>query len=326
MYKNHLEVAIKGNNLPKSLLLYGEDFFSTYYTKRILPLLGDKDNILSFYFDEYHYESAKNFIAQPSLFGDVNILYIRHDKKVPKKELDSLVGLCQKNPTSHLLYQFSGEDRVAKELTKSFGKKKSADFVRFFKPHMGEAMSMMQQQAQKLGLDIENYALQHLFMVQNEDLSLSMNELSKLTLLDKKVTAADIDKHVYGMGEMGMDEFIAKVLNKEDIREQLQKLLESGSFDEVKIINTIQSYMVQLFMFNAFIKVHGRYDVLEILGFPLPQNLAQQRAAQCIKINIPTYQKILKHLLEAEHTLKIESNIDKNSYTFSTLIKLQSYL
>lgn len=326
MYKNHLEAAIKSGSLPKSLLLYGEEFFSTHYTKEILPLLGDKDNVLSFYFDEYYFESAKGFIAQPSLFGDVNILYIRNDKKIPKKELDILVGLCQKNPTSYLLYQFSGDDRAGKELTKSFGKKKAADFVRFFKPHMGEAMAMMQQRAQALGLEIENYALQHLFMVQNEDLSLSINELSKLTLLDKKITASDIDKYVYGMGEIGIDAFITKLLAKEDIRDQLQKLLESGSFDEIKIINAIQAYMVQLFMFHSYIKVHGRYDVLEILGFPLPQNLAQMRAAQCIKINIPSYQKILKHLLETEFALKLESHIDKNSYTFSALIKLQSYL
>ncbi len=82
---------IASGNLPKSLLLYGESFFSFYYVQKILPIWGEKDNILSFYYDEYHYESAKNFIAQPSLFGDVNILYIRGDKKIPKKEtLDAL--------------------------------------------------------------------------------------------------------------------------------------------------------------------------------------------------------------------------------------------
>lgn len=326
MYKNHLDTAIRNKALPKSLLLYGEEFFSNHYAKLIIPMIGDKDNVLSFYFDEYNYDSAKNFVSQASLFGDVNILYIRTDKRVPKKELDNLVLLCQKTPTSYLIYQFSGEDKAAKELTKSFGKKKSADFVRFFKPHLGDAMGVLKYYSDKLGLDIDNYALQHLFMVQNEDLSLSVNELSKLSILDKKIISADIDKYVYGMGEMAMDDFIAKFLQKEDITSQLQLLLDSGGNDEVKIINAIQAYMVQLFMFHTYIKVHGRYDVLEILGFPLPQNLAQQRAAQCIKINLASYQKILKHLLEAEYTLKKMPNIDKNSYTYSALIKLQSYL
>jgi len=326
MYKNHLDTAIRNGALPKSLLLYGEEFFSSFYIKQILPILGEKDGILSFYYDEYNYESAKNFIAQPSLFGDVNILYIRSDKRVPKKELDILVGLCQKNQTSHFLYQFSGEDKVAKELTRSFTKKKGGDFVRFFKPHLGDALSVLKQKANELSLDVDNYALQHLFMVQNEDLSLCVNELSKLSILDKKIYAADIDKHVYGMGEMAMDEFIAKVLQKEDITSQMQKLLDSGSHDEVKIINALQAYIVQLFMFHSYIKIHGSFDVLDILGFPLPQNLAQIRAAQCIKINLATYQKLLKHLLEAEYALKKMQNIDKNSYAFSALIGLQGLL
>jgi DNA polymerase-3 subunit delta len=326
MYKNHLDTAIRNKAIPNSLLLYGEEFFSDYYAKMILPMLGEKDNILSFYFDEYHYESAKNYIAQPSLFGDVNILYIRSDKRIPKKELDILVGLCQKNPTSYLIYHFSGDDKVAKELIKSFSKKKGADFVRFFKPHMGDATAVLRKRADELHLDIDNYALQHLFLLQNEDLSLSVNELSKLSILNKKISASDIDRLVYGMGEIAMDEFIAKVLEKEDIKEYLQKILDSGTHDEIRVISALEAYMVQLFMFHTYIKVHGRYDVLEILGYPLPQNLAQVRASQSIKINLATYQKILKHLLDTEFALKKMSNIDKNSYTFSALIKLQSFL
>ncbi len=326
MYKNHLDTAIRNNSLPKSLLLYGEEFFTDFYVRQILPLLGDKENVLSFYFDEYNFLSAKNFIAQPSLFGDVNILYIRNSKKTVKKELDILVDLCHKSPTSYLLYQFSGDDKTAKELTKSFGKKKSADFVRFFKPHLGDAMAMLRKKADELSLEIDHYALQHLFLLHNEDLSLSVNELFKLRVLDKKILASDIDRHVYGLGEISMDSFINSVLQRKEIRVELQNLLNSGTFDEIKIINALQAYFVQLFMFHSYIKIHGRYDVLDILGFPLPQNLAEQRATQCIKINLHSYQKILKHLLESEYVLKKETNMDKNSFAFSVLIKLQSYL
>lgn len=326
MYKNHLEAALKSGALPKSLLLYGEPYFCDYYTQTILPLWGEKENILSFYYDEYHYESAKNFIAQPSLFGDVNILYIRTDKKIPKKELDTLCELCKKNTTSYLLVNFSGDDKVAKELSKSFGKKNGGDFVRFFKPNMGEAMALLKQKASAIGLEIDHYALQHLFMVQNEDLSLSINELEKLTLLNKKIGAADIDRHVYGMGEVGMDEFIQALLAKQDIKESLFKIMEAGSFDEVRIINAIQTYMTQLFMFHTYIKVNGRYDVTDILGFPLPPKLAELRASQAIKIKLDTFQKIFKHLLESEYALKKLTHIDKNSYTFSSLIKLQTLL
>ncbi len=326
MYKRDLDALILAKNIPKAFLLYGEPFFTDYYAKKILPLWSQGENVLSFYFDEYHYESAKSFISQPSLFGDVNVLYIRSDKKIAKKELDNLVRLCQKNPNSFFLFHFSGDDRVAKELCKSFGKKKGGDFARFFKPNTGEAVALMREKAGSLGLDIENFALQHLFMLQNEDLSLCMNEIQKLSLLNKTVTAADIDIHVYGMGALSLDDFINTLLSKEDIKERLFKLTQSGNFDEIRILNAITGYVTQLMLFHIYIKVNGRYDAMEILGYPLPLQLVKQRAALSIKFKLQTYKKLLKHLLECEHSLKYSQYIDKNSYLLSSLIKLQTYL
>ena len=316
MYKRDLDGLLSSGNLPASMLLYGEAWFVDHYTDVLLERLGGSENLLSFYFDEYDYESAKNFISQPSLFGDRNILLIRHDRKLPKKELDTFVNLCQKNPTSFFLFAFAGSDQTGKELSRSFSKKKGADFVRFFKPNIREAVQYLQQRARQIGLEIEPYALQHLFMIQNENLSLSMNELKKLALVGGKVNAADIDTHVYGMGEVSMDRFIQRLLAKEDIREELERLLESGSADEIRIVNALQNY----------IKVHGRFDVQEILGYPLPPNLAKERAAQAIKLKLPVYKKLLDALMEAEFVLKKGLNIDKESYLFSSLIKLQTYL
>jgi len=326
MYKRELDTMIGAGNLPKSLLLYGEDFAASTYAKFIARKITDKDNILSFYFEEYHFESAKSFIAQPSLFGDVNVLYIKGNKKILKKELDVLVGFCEKNANSFLIYEFLGEDRMAKDITKSFAKKKKADFVRFFKPNLQEAVGILAKRAQKIGLEIDNFALQHLFMIQNEDIALSANELEKLLLLDKKVEASDIDTHVYGMGTVNMDSFIDNFLKGADIKEDLRQLLEAGSSDEIRIINALQAYMVQLMMFRTYITVHGDYNAIEILGFPLPPALVKVRATQSTKIKLDVYQKLLSTLLEAEFQLKTATNLDKNTYLFSTLIKLQTYL
>ena len=326
MYKRELDGLIKSGNLPKSLLLYGEDFAASNYAKFIANKIGEKENILSFYFEEYVYESAKSYISQPSLFGDINILYIKGNKKIPKKELDTLVGFCEKNSHSYFVYEFSGEDKVAKDMTKSFSKKKKADFVRFFKPNLSEAVSILSKRAAKIGLEIEPYALQHLFMVQNEDIALSANELEKLLLLDKKISTQDIDAHVFGMGMMSMDSFIENFLAKKDIREDLKQLLEGGSFDEIRIINAIQAYVVQLMMFRTYITVHGRYDAMEIVGYPLPGALVKTRAAQSTKITLERYQEMLSQLLDAEFKLKTFTNLDKNSFLFSTLIKLQTVL
>ncbi len=326
MYKRELDNCIQSGTLPKSLLLYGEDFSTSAYAKFLAGKIGEKENMLSFYFEEYNYESAKNFISQPSLFGDISLLYIKGNKKIPKKELDTLVGFCEKNVHSYFLYDFSGDDKTAKDMTRSFSKKKKADFVRFFKPNLSEAVGIMSKAAQKMGLEIEPFALQHLFMTQNEDIALSVNELDKLLLLDKKVEAHDIDTHVFGMGAVNMDSFITHLLEGKEIKENLHQLIESGSVDEIRIINAIQAYIVQLMMFRTYITVHGSYDAMEILGFPLPPNLVKTRATQSTKISLVGYQKLLTHLLEAEFQLKTHSNLEKNSFLFATLIKLQSFL
>ncbi len=325
MYKRDLDALLAQNGLPPALLLYGESYFCDHYARKVLAEWGGSENMLSFYFDEYHYESARSFIAQPSLFGDVNILYIRHDRKLPKKELDTLIALCKKNPTSFFLLHFSGEDRVGKELQKSFTKKKGADFVRFFKPNMGEAIALMRQRASELGVEIENFTLQHLFMLQNETLSLCMNELEKLALLRRPVTVSDIDTYVYGMGTLSLDDFIVRLLRKEDIREDLERLLE-GVGDEIRIVNAITNYVTQLMLFHIYIKVHGRYDAVEIVGYPLPPQMVKDRAAMSIKFRLQTYRKLLEHLMRCEHALKLSTFIDKSSYLISSLIKLQTYL
>jgi len=326
MYKRELDGLIASGNFPKSLLLYGEDFASSTYAKFIANKIGEKENILSFYFEEYAFESAKNYIAQPSLFGDINILYIKGNKKIPKKEVDTLVAFCEKNDNSYFIYEFSGEDKVAKDITKSFPKKKKADFVRFFKPNLSEAVGILAKRAQKVGLEIDNFALQHLYMVQNEDIALSVNELDKLLLLDKKVESSDIDRHVFGMGAMSMDSFIAHFLAGEEIKDDLKQLLDAGASDEIRIVNAMQAYIVQLMMFRTYITVHGRYDAIEILGFPLPPALVKIRATQSTKIKLEVYQQMLTALLDAEFKLKTSSNLDKNSFLFATLIKLQTYL
>ncbi len=326
MYKRELDQKIKSNKLPKSIFLYGESFFSSAYGSYLANRCTSKDNILSFYFEEYSYESAKNYIAQPSLFGDISLLYIKGDHKIPKKELDTLVDLCNKNSSSFFIYEFSGSDKIAKDITKSFSKKKEADFVRFFRPSLSEAVISLSKKAHQLGLDIDSFALQHLFLLQNEDLSIANRELEKLLLLDKKVTADDIDEHVYGMGEIRIDDFINDLLAKKDIKEDLYNLLEVGSLDEIRIINTLQNYIVSLFLFNSYIKIHGKYDVIAILGYPLPPNLVKQRASLSIKINFETYQKLLNLLSDCELKLKKVPLIDKNSLLIATLIKLQTLL
>ena len=326
MYKNELDNLIKSDSLPKSLLLYGEEFYTNYYIKKIFPSITDKDNIFAFYHDEYDFSVAKNFLSQPSLFGDINLLYIKTDKKIPKKELDSLVELSKKIASSYFYLEFVGEDRVAKDLTKSFGKKKGADFVRFFKPNLGESIAIISNLAKEKSLQIDNYAIRELLNTHNNNLSLCVNELDKLKLLDKTITSTDIKKYIFGVGEVAMDEFIVELLQKKDIKKELEAILEASNNEEIRIINAIQSYLTMLLEFHLYIKAYGSYDTKEIVGYALPQFIAKQRAGLSIKITPKQYEDMLKNLLESEYQLKTSKNIEKNSFLYATLIKLQSFL
>jgi len=325
LYKKDLDKLISSGELPKSLLLYGEEFFSDFYIKKILPMIAPKDSMVSYFFDEYDFNGAKNFISQPSLFGDTNLLYIKTDKKIPKKELDELVELCFKNQDSFFYLQFLGEDRVAKELSKSFSKKKSSDFARFFKPTYGESISLLSQRAKELQINIDTTAIRELLSVENEDLSLCFNDMEKLALLDKKITSYEIREHIFGVGEIVLDDFIVKLLTKHDIKKELEAILETSS-DEIKIVNAISNYLTMLLEFHLYIKAYGNYDTKEILGYVLPQNIAKQRASLSIKYTPTQYEQMLKELLFSEFMLKNEKNIEKSSFLQATLIKLQSFL
>ncbi len=327
MYKKELDSLISSNSLPKSIMLYGEcEYFIKYYGDKIASVFGKKDEILSFYFDEYEYKGAKNFISQASLFEDKNILIIKHDKKIPKKELDTLVSLCHKNSKSYFIFECYGDDLKAKEMAKSFAKSKSASFVRFFKPYPREAATVLAKLSKEKGLDIDPYALQHLYFIQNEDLSLSAAELDKLSLLDRKITVQDIDRLVYSLGSVGLDDMIEKLMLKQDIKSSLHRLLESGSSDEVTVINALENYITQLFMFHIYIKIYGKVDTKEILGYNMPPFIANKRADLSIKIPLEKYRDILNFLTDTELKLKTSQNIDKNSLLFSALIKLQTFL
>ncbi len=326
MYKKELDNLLAQKKIPKSLLLYGEEFYTNYYSKKMInTITEDKESILSFYFDEYDYSLAKEFISQPSLFGDINILYIKSDKKLAKRELDSLVESSFKNPTSYFFFEYVGDESRAKEIAKSFSKKKSADFVRFFKPSFSEAISILQNRAKELKIDIDSYALRELLTKENENLSLCYNDLEKLAILDKKIGLKEIDEQIYGVGEVNIDDFVVKLLNKEDIFNELSLLIERG-VEEIKLLNAITNYISMLLLFHLYIKSHGDYNSLEILGFNLPQNIAKQRASLCIRFSLKQYEQMLKVLLESEFKIKNEQNLEKNSFFYASLIKLQSFL
>ena len=322
MYKNELDNAIKSSKVSNSFLFFGEStFLIDMYTKMMSNI--DDACLLSFYHDEYNFKSAKDHLSQSSLFGDRNVLIIRSEKKVPKKDLDSLIELCEKNKDNIFIYAYYGTDHKTYNNKKTFGKF-STMCVRFFNPKDYEAQNIVLQVAREKSVNIDKYSVSHLLNIHNGDVALACNEMDKFRVYDREVTTKDIESLVFGLAEISIDELIKTLLNKKDFKGELENILEHGE-DEIRIITAITSYITQLYMFNIYIRVNGAPNALEILGYPAPKFVVEEKSALSLRFKPNTYYKLQELLLDSELKMK-SSNVDKNAILLSTLIRVQKLI
>ena len=320
MYKNELDKHIKNNSISNSFVLFGEsNFLIDTYTNKLTNI--EDASLLKFYHDEYDFNSAKAHLSQASLFGGINILIIKSEKKIPKKDLDVFIDFCEKNQDNIFIYAYTGSDH--KTYTKAFNKKSTMS-VRFFTPNQGEAIFIVSQTAKEKQVDIDNYTITHLLSIHNGDVSLACNELDKLKVYDRTISIKDIDNLVFGLAQINIDDLIKKILLKKDFKAELQNILEHGE-DEIRIITAITSYLTQLYMFNIYIRVNGTPNALEILGYPAPKSVVNEKASLSLKFKLHTFYKLHELLLDSELKMK-SSNVDKGAILLSTLIRIQQLI
>jgi len=208
MYQREFDQKLR-QSLPKAVLLYGEnDYMIDHYIDMYVKQTDAKESMLSLYHDEWNFEQAKNFLSQTSLFGGTNLVVVKHEKKIPKKELDVLVELANKNPDNYFIYGYSGAAKDARSMQAAFTDKKGGVWVRFFEANIRDGIALLQQKAQKIQLDIDHYALQHLMLILNNNLALCANELDKLAILGTKVTGKDIDRLVYSTAPLATEQLL----------------------------------------------------------------------------------------------------------------------
>ena len=319
MYKNEFDNHIRNKTLSNAFVFFGESqFLIEMYTKMLTNI--EDANILTYYHDEYDFSGAKAHLSQGSLFGDRNILIVKSEKKVPKKELDTLLALCDKNQDNIFVYAYYGSDHKTYNNKRAFAKSKAMS-VRFFHPKEYEAQNLISQIAQEKGVNIDKYTISHLLKIHNGDVALAANEIEKFRVFEREITTKDVDALVYGLGEINLDDFIKKLLEKKDFRDDLQSILEHGE-DEIRILTALTSYLTQLYMFNIYIRVNGAPNALEILGYPAPKFVVEQKASLAIKIKPQTYYRLHELLLSSELEMK-SAHCDKSAILFSTLIKFQ---
>lgn len=325
MYQREFDQKLK-QALPKAVLFYGEnDYLVDHYIDTYIKKTDAKESMLSLYHDEWNFEQAKNFLSQTSLFGGTNLVVVKHDKKIPKKELDILIELANKNEDNYFLYGYSGAAKDAKSMQAAFTEKKGGVWVRLFEPNIRDGIAMLQQKAQRIQLDIDHYALQHLMLILNNNLALCANELDKLAILGMKVTSKDIDKLVYSTAPLATEQLLIDLFNKKPITATITKLLDLGE-DEASLLRSTQYFVNQIFLFHAYIKLHGHVDSAAILGYKLPKQIEEQKAQLALRVKSAALLKIFEHLLESEILIKKASATQKEVLVYSMLIKLQGYL
>jgi len=325
MYKREFENLLR-QKLPKSLLLYGENsYLINLYIQHYITVTDAVESQLTLYYDEYNFNSAKKYLSQSSLFGGTNLLIIKRDKKILKKELDRLIELVNKNPDNYLIFEFQGLAKDAQSMQSAFLPQNGAVWVRLFELNMRESINMLQQKAQNIALDIDYYALQHLLVLLNSNLTLCANELDKLAILGRRVTAKDIDRLVYSTAPLAIEQLLIELFEKKPIVKTVSRVLELGE-DELSILRSTQFFLNQIFLFNAFMKLNGYIDSKAILGYKLPKQIEEQKANLALGVKSSSILKIFEHLLEVELEIKKASANSKELLLYGAFIKLQSYL
>jgi len=325
MYKHDFDQLLNSKKLPKSVMLYGEnEYYIENSIKKLIEISGAGDSILKLYYDEYDFQKAKNWLSQSSLFGDVNFLLVKSDKKIPKKELTQLIDLSFRNETNFFVYAYTGSD--LKTLTSAFTKKMNAEHVRFFQPTLNEAVTVIKEHAQKLNMQIERYAIEHLLMALNINLSMAVNELEKLSILNGPIGSKEIDEHIFSLAPMAVNEFLFSLFSKKPLTDIINQISKLGE-DEFALLRQIQYFVNQLFLYHIYIKLHGTPNAKEILGYSPPKHVVERYAKLAIKTPIDVFEKIFDTLSVGELAMKTaSSSSQKETLLFSILIKIKSFL
>jgi DNA polymerase-3 subunit delta len=325
MYQREFDQRLN-KALPKAVLFFGDnEYLTDHYIEMYKQKLNAKEDALTLYFDEWNFDQAKSYLSQTSLFGGTNLLIVKHDKKILKKELDILIELANKNSDNYFLYGYAGSAKDAKSMQSAFSEKKGGVWVRFFEPNIRDGIALLQQKAQQIGLDIDHYALQHLMLLLNNNLALCSNELEKLAILGMKVTSKDIDRLVYSTAPLATEQLLIDLFSKKPITDTITKLLELGE-DEASLLRSTQYFVNQIFLFHAYIKLHGHVDSAAILGYKLPKQIEEQKAQLALRVKSASLLKIFEHLLESEIEMKKAPATQREVLLYSMLIKIQGYL
>lgn len=320
MYRNEFDNHLRQNKKFNAYMFYGQSVFLVeHYALKIARLHGQNDEIEKLYFDDYNFKYAKDKLLQSSLFSSNNILLIKLEKKVPKKEVEELIEACNINPDSTVIFSCLG-DSDFKTMGNYFSPKTNSVSIRMFSPSNPEAIRLLESEAKSLNINYDISALNHLYFMHKNDLSLCMNDLSKLAILDKKITSDEVNTYCFGIGNVSFEEFLNNLIEGNDISEDLALLLDEG-VNEIYLLTQVTSFVQQLFMISSYARAIGAPNPKEILGFIPPKNIWERKSKLAINIKPEVFQDMLEYLLNIELEFKTSKIDNQNLYLQATLRK-----
>ncbi len=311
MYKNEFDNLLKQKKKFDAYMFYGQStFLVEYYTEIVAKSIAQKDEIERVYFDDYNFKEIKDKLLQSSLFSSNNLIVIKTEKKIPKKELTELITACNINPDSTLILACMGDSEF-KTMSSSFSSTTNSISVRMFSPFTNEAIKILEHEAKELKIQYEVSALNHLYFMHRQDLSLCINDLKKVAVLNQRITTNIINSYCFGIGNVSFEDFLTDLMFGNDISNELQLLLEEG-INEIYLLNQVTSFVQQLFMISAYARLFGTPNAKEILGFIPPKNIWEKKTKLAISIKPKKFQEMFEYLLELELQLK-SSKIDNQN-------------
>lgn len=320
MYRNEFDNHLRQNKKFNAYMFYGQStFLVEHYASKVARIHGQSDEIEKLYFDDYDFKYAKDKLLQSSLFASNNILLVKLEKKRPKKEIEELIDACNVNPDSTIIFSCLG-DSDFKTMGNYFSAKTNSVSIRMFSPSNPEAIRLLESEAKNLNINYEISALNHLYFMHKNDLSLCMNDLSKLSILNQQITQDVINTHCFGIGNVSFENFLNDLIEGKDISDDLALLLDEG-VNEIYLLTQVTSFVQQLFMISSYARAIGTPNPKEILGFIPPKNIWERKSKLAINIKPEVFQDMLEFLLDIELDFKTSKINNQNLYLQASLRK-----
>lgn len=333
MYKSQLDSLLK-QSAPRASLLYGNDFFVAHYGKVIAKCLNIEEKH-TFYFDEYDKEHINTLLLQNSLFGANSLIVLKINHKISKADIELFLHSLSNNTHNALIIEYyynssKSQADYAKDCKTLAGYFKNPKFeknelveVRFFEPTMQECMTLMREKSKALALRADDKILSQILLLQNNDIAISLNELEKFVVYanGKNIEPNDVNLLCDGVASFSIMELCYTLMDKKPFIKMLHNIYEDGT-NEMAMIAEIQRFFYQLFLFYAFMRINGKPDAKQILGYSPPIHIAESLSRYAMKLKENEYIAIFE-LLSA---WRYEVSKGKSKHSMSVLIKIQEMI